>query len=445
MSRVVYIFAFFLLTTIFPASVFPAEGADADSIPSISLKSDSIMNHPDSTVIFCEGLDLKDSVYSIQKQPRVLTYKLSKELFYKKLYLGVPLIVSGFLFKSADDDFKGFRDQYAREFKYPHDNWAQYSPAVAMLAMKAFGVKSRSSWKRMIVSDAFSVALMAGVVNTIKHSVDRLRPDGSNYHSFPSGHTATAFMCATMLHKEYGHISPWISVGGYTIATATGISRILNNKHWASDVLVGAGIGTITTNIGYFLADLIFKDKGLAAIEIPERYGRWHKPSFVGLSTGYCMSGTKFNSKYGEVSLKLGISAAIEGAYFITPYIGVGGKCGLTNMPVKIDERVAAFNLEMNSICAGLYLSYPFSSIFHVSAKAIGGFCHYSKCVDDDIKYFGGNHTMTMSLGGALVFMTSKAFNVKAFCDYNLAGSFIDSSDKMLNSVTIGGTFAVNF
>ena len=66
-----------------------------------------------------------------------------------------------------------------------------------------------------------------------------------------------------MMHKEYGDRSPWYSISAFTVATATGISRILNNRHWLSDVLAGAGIGILSTELGYYLADLIFKDKGL--------------------------------------------------------------------------------------------------------------------------------------------------------------------------------------
>ena len=73
-----------------------------------------------------------------------------------------------------------------------------------------------------------------------------------------------AFRAATMLHKEYGTTrSPWYRIGGYTVATATAVSRMLNNKHWLSDVMVGAGIGILSTEVGYFLTDLIFKDKGI--------------------------------------------------------------------------------------------------------------------------------------------------------------------------------------
>lgn len=66
------------------------------------------------------------------------------------------------------------------------------------------------------------------------------------------------FMCATILHKEYGMLSPWYSIGGYTLAGITGITRQLNNRHWIGDVLVGAGIGMISTDLGYFFSDLIF-------------------------------------------------------------------------------------------------------------------------------------------------------------------------------------------
>ena len=118
----------------------------------------------------------------------------------------------------------------------------QYAPAAVMLGMKVAGVQSRSSWGRMLVSDAFSALLMGGVVNTLKQTTNVERPDGSNKHSFPSGHTATAFMTATMFTKEYGHKSPWVGVGAYSVATATGLMRMANNKHWLSDVLTGAGI-----------------------------------------------------------------------------------------------------------------------------------------------------------------------------------------------------------
>ena len=101
------------------------------------------------------------------------------------------------------------------------------------------------------MSNAFSGLLMAGFVNSIKYTVKEKRPDNTSNNSFPSGHTATAFMCATILHKEYGNKSPWYSIGGYTLAGLTGVTRQLNNRHWIGDILAGAGIGILSADLGY--------------------------------------------------------------------------------------------------------------------------------------------------------------------------------------------------
>lgn len=184
--------------------------------------------------------------------------KITSSKAYQMTCVGVPLVVGGLILKPTDTQFRDLRNSYIPGFRNPYDDYLQYAPAAVMLGLKLGGVESRSSWPRMLVSDAFSVGVMALVVNVIKHSASVTRPDDSNDHSFPSGHTATAFMAATMMHKEYGGRSPWYSIGAYTVATATGLSRIANNKHWLSDIMVGAGIGVLSTELGYFLADLIF-------------------------------------------------------------------------------------------------------------------------------------------------------------------------------------------
>lgn len=71
-----------------------------------------------------------------------------------------------------------------------------------------------------------------------------------DYRSFPSGHATAAFAFASIMSAETSHWWPdsrWI-VGPimYGAATLTGVSRIYNNQHWASDVLAGAAIGTLT-------------------------------------------------------------------------------------------------------------------------------------------------------------------------------------------------------
>jgi membrane-associated phospholipid phosphatase len=68
------------------------------------------------------------------------------------------------------------------------------------------------------------------------------------FRSFPSGHTTAAFAAAAAVTSETSRWWPnsryYIGPAMFGGAALVGISRMYNNRHWASDVLVGAGIGT---------------------------------------------------------------------------------------------------------------------------------------------------------------------------------------------------------
>ena len=82
--------------------------------------------------------------------------------------------------------------------------------------------------------------LSQAMVQAVKHTVRRPRPDGSNNASFPSGHSASAFATATVLHRHYGWKigAPAYALGGYIA-----LARMAWNRHHATDVVMGAGFG----------------------------------------------------------------------------------------------------------------------------------------------------------------------------------------------------------
>lgn len=139
------------------------------------------------------------------------------------------------------------------------DNYTQFAPALAVYALNFAGVKGKNSLVDATGIYVLSTAIMGGSVSLIKKTSHRLRPDGSGYNSFPSGHTATAFAAAEFLKQEYKDVSPWYGYAGYAVATATGTLRMYNNKHWVSDVVAGAGIGILSTKIAYYLYPKIKK------------------------------------------------------------------------------------------------------------------------------------------------------------------------------------------
>lgn len=150
-------------------------------------------------------------------------------------------------------------------FSWPADNYLQYAPAAAAFALKIAGVKSKNRFTNQIVLYAISSGIMSTSVTFFKRNTDKFRPNGSSFTSFPSGHTATAFVAAEFLYQEYGDKSIWYGIGGYSIATATGILRVYNNAHWFSDIIAGAGFGILSVKAAYALypqLTKLFPDKG---------------------------------------------------------------------------------------------------------------------------------------------------------------------------------------
>ena len=67
----------------------------------------------------------------------------------------------------------------------------------------------------------------------------------SEYHAFPSGHTSSAFAAATVVAEYYPDYGPW----AYLAAGLVGLSRIMEEEHWPSNVVFGAGLGYLTARV----------------------------------------------------------------------------------------------------------------------------------------------------------------------------------------------------
>jgi membrane-associated phospholipid phosphatase len=131
------------------------------------------------------------------------------------------------------------------------DDYLAFTPMISVTGLHLSGVNPKNNFYNSTLLFIKSEVLMMGIAYGLKYSTHELRPDSSDYLSFPSGHTAQAFLSATIMHKEFKDKSIWYSIAGYSTATAVGVLRILNNKHWAPDVLVGAAVGILSVNLVY--------------------------------------------------------------------------------------------------------------------------------------------------------------------------------------------------
>ena len=139
----------------------------------------------------------------------------------------------------------------SKGFRTSIDDYTIFAPIISAYLMDFAGIKSKNNfWEKSIILVKAEL-LALGTMKLIKMTSGVMRPDGSNNESFPSGHTTQAFVAATFLYYEYGDKYPWVSIAVYTIASASGLLRIINNRHWLSDVLCGAGIGILSTHIAY--------------------------------------------------------------------------------------------------------------------------------------------------------------------------------------------------
>ena len=362
-------------------------------------------------------------------------------------YVSVPLITGALLLKGEDTHFRNMRGGHMPKAYKSSETYIQYLPLAATLGLKALGVESRSSWARMAVSGAAGGAIMLAATQSMKHIISTGRPDNTDDHSFPSGHTATAFVTATILHREYGHISPLVSIGGYATAAATGILRIRKNRHWASDVAAGAGIGILATELGYCITDALFRDKGL---DITDREdiisNRGYKPSFVGIRTGFNVPLGNFRlNDMLDFRTSGGYCAAVEGAYFVNTHIGIGGKIGTASCNIITNGRQAEPDrLELLNASAGVYASCPVSKRWLAGTKLTAGFVHYGNLYLASQTVDGGNG-FGAGTGLSFTFRARKDMSVCFSADYDLLPPVSKSGGQYFHMLTLGVATAWNF
>lgn len=343
-----------------------AELVDVSTLPANSMSLDlatTSMNTVSTTGSWKPDFDF----FKSKTNPGVKPYKFMDDM----TFAGIPLFVAGLAVKGDKAMFRVNNDkgkkntQLLTNFKTGIDDYSQFFGPAMVVGLKLGGYEGRSDWPRLLASAGMSYGIMALLVNGIKYTAKEMRPDGSSANSWPSGHTATAFVGATLLHKEYGLTrSPWFSVAGYGVAAATGVMRVLNNRHWVSDVMSGAGIGIMSAELGYALCDLLFKGKGLLRNDLKIDS---ENPSFFSISMGVGVGAKDVSfgvddmididrfspadiaaaraaeSEEGKEIIEFRHATVVdgEGAYFFNKYIGVGGRLRVRAMSAKSFDRYA--------------------------------------------------------------------------------------------------------
>lgn len=228
-----------------------------------------------------------DSLFAIVPEPQErLDFQQRKLEFARSLKISLPLIAVGAFVNCNSSIINKYeiREESVEHFsglRTVIDNYLIYVPTAGVFAMNALGYKGQHHLGAQTFILAKSELFMNSMVISLKKSTHVLRPDGSTYNSFPSGHTAEAFLAAEFFRKEYGKDYPLLAAGGYVVATSVGALRIMKNRHWVSDVLAGAGVGILSVNLAYLTqkGNWPFKDRNFSLT-----------PTFNGSSAGFYMN-----------------------------------------------------------------------------------------------------------------------------------------------------------
>ncbi|MCH3924502.1 MAG: phosphatase PAP2 family protein [Bacteroidales bacterium] len=319
-------------------------------------------------------------------------------------------------------------------------------PLCFAYALKSCGVKSKSSWGKLITTTSLSTIIGLSTCHLIKNKSSVKRPDNSSNNSFPSGHTTMAFISASILDKEYGETSYWYSFGGYSVAAITGLSRVANNRHWISDVLCGAGLGILSTELSYFITDAIFKDKYSSRLVFNQDSSYNKNPSFANLYTTYNYSFNKYTLKDNSI-LRFydGASLGIEGTYFFSPYFGIGTLYDISNYRISTQTISKDTTLNIYSSYLGSYFSYPLFSRIFIGGNLSLGLIHISDNQILNTSTIPEQNKISFSSGLSLTLWISKHTFLRLYSNYYLSRFNIDDKTTKLKTFNAGASVALHF
>ena len=171
---------------------------------------------------------------------------VQKKLSYKSFVVPTSFIAAGALLLNSEfntDIQTKSNSVFGSSFNSKADNIFPFVPIAQIYLGKSLGFQPQTSYRNQTFNIIIANTASVVVVEIAKRLAKRERPDMSDNLSFPSGHSAVAFTNATLLYYEYKDSNFWYASSGFLFAGATAAFRIANNKHYASDVLVGSGIG----------------------------------------------------------------------------------------------------------------------------------------------------------------------------------------------------------
>ncbi len=334
---------------------------------------------------------------------------------------GIGYLIRGLAVTHRDRKLKGVQiGEKAGGMTGVADYAVAFSPLAVTWGLRVAGVESRSRMPRMVLSNTMALGLTFGISSGLKSMADVERPDRSDDGSMPSRHAAFAFASATILHREYGYLSPWVSVGGYATATATQYLRMRHRAHWLSDLFIGAGIGAVSANFAYFLADRLLPTgtSGRPRVTMADfnRIVAYNTcPSGISLTCG-----TEWGRE-SKVTTSGMFTAGVEYSQFVDAHVAAESMFGLSTayyLPAdSYDPQPGASTLTLAHLDVGLKYSWRLDPSVRFAVRGYGGgryMCGLDGLASDQLR-------PEVGAGMSFDYIDGQRYVMGVSCDYNHA------------------------
>ncbi len=162
------------------------------------------------------------------------------------LFFALGATASSLVVRPYDDDISGdLHEDDFDEFEVEVPNalgsfWVVNGGALSVHLLGRLFHNPRVANTGLYLTEAVLATQVATFI--LKESVRRRRPDDSNDLSFPSGHASATFAVASVLERRHGLK---LGIPAYLVASFVGITRVKTQKHFPTDVIAGAAVGTI--------------------------------------------------------------------------------------------------------------------------------------------------------------------------------------------------------
>lgn len=288
---------------------------------------------------------------------------------------------------------------------------------------------SHISWKRMGVTVGAGLALRLSIDAILKNNVHEMRPDRSGNNSFPSRHSTWAFGIATRISYRLGEMSPWWAVASHAGASGVGMQRVIASKHYAGDVMAGAGIGALTSVLSYKIADWIFGSE--------HTYSGWREcDNAMSRSLEVVTAASfPFNKCINGCELATALRTTLRLNMPVSDRLSVTASGMLSSAPLRVSEAPLK-PLNSISALAGAEYHIPFASCraFAVDIGADAGVNCYLDHKSADVRRWAPMVAVRTDLSA----MLTRRLAVGATIGYDFTYIGIDEVDNGLSSISVG-------